>query len=194
VSTVHRTRRGERPEPPTRPPRGSHALALIGIGATLLTFDVAIGRVHIPSAIVWVTGVVGALMILMPGLILLARPQGTRRRAGGSLRERHLAGRMSLRAHKRLERFFDDEGLPLSTDSNLPIARRRRREQRTREILARYRGHLYPWLASVLDDAIALGGAPSSARQLLDARDVEQLMSLSDLFREIADELSPRGA
>jgi len=191
---VSALRPAPRGDPPTRRPGGSHALAVIGIGATLLTFDVAVGRVRVPSVIAWAIGVAAALMILIPAIVVLARSQPARRDGDESARERGLAGRMCRRAHRRLERFFDAEGLPLSTEPNLPIARRRRREQRTREILARYRSRLYPWLASVLEDAIALGGAPSSAREMLDAHDIEQLMSLSDLFREIADELSPRGA
>jgi hypothetical protein len=180
------------PPPGARRPNGGHVLAIIGIGATILTFDIAAARIHIPAVIVWMGGIVAVVMIAVPALAWLFPPQpAPRPRHEAAIRQ---TAQMCGRARRQLQRFLAQEGLPWSRDpTNAPLVRRRR-EQRANAILRRYRAQLYPWLLEVLDNAIALGGALPAARELLDARDVEQLLALPDLFREAEEELLNRGA
>lgn len=170
-------------------PDGSVVLAFVSVGATVLTFDVTILRVHIPLAIVWISGIAAVLMIAIPALSwVAARPPGHR-----PVHDPHrLAANACRRAERSLRGFLADEGLPWSSDPTSPLGRRQR-DKREREILARYYRQRYPWLVQVMDDAISAGGALQSTRDMLDVRNVEQLVGLPDIFREVANELLPGG-
>lgn len=184
---------GNTPAAAVRKPNGAHVLACIGIGATVVTFDVVVGRVRIPLWLVWGSGIAGVLMILLPAVLWLVAPRH-RVFSGRDGPSPQLRARECRRAQRQLQRFLAEESLPWSNDSSTAPGWRRRREQRARAILIRYHSKLHPWLVQVLDDAIELGAAAPSARHLLDARDVEQLTALPELFREAAEELSRRRA
>jgi len=187
-ATYDAARRRPRQSPPRRP-NGGHVLAIIGIGATILTFDIAAARIHIPAAIVWVGGLVAAVMIVVPALAWLFPPKPPKPpppRHEAALRQ---TAQMCGHGRRHIQTFLTREGLPWSRDPTNAPRMRRRREQRANAILRRYHEQLYPLLLRILDDAIALGGATPAARELLDARDVEQLTSLPDLFRQVEEEL-----
>lgn len=174
-------------------------LALLGVGATVVTFDLAVRPIQLSPLLFWLVAGAGVALMLPSLTLPVLRWRTTtasRRRDGGRRKDSRSRPASRLRLAATECRRAGDETARLMGDADDAIAASRgpfvrlSSARRLRlQTLTIYRNDYRSWVTDVFDEAAALGAVSPSARALLQGRDVFQLRALPKLFYDAAANL-----